>query len=86
MMLLPTQNRRTRTLTFWSSFFGKVRLAGLKLHVHKVTLTAESISFCGRIVSKNGVQFAPRTLDAIQEMPTPRLARSFISIWMPQVG
>jgi hypothetical protein len=71
MMLLPTQNRRTSTLTLWSTFFGKVQLAGLNLHVHKATLIAESINFCGRIVSKNGVQFALRTLDALQEMPPP---------------
>jgi hypothetical protein len=52
-------------------FFGKVQLAGLKLHVHKATLITESINFCGRIVSKNGEQFVPRTLDALQEMPPP---------------
>jgi hypothetical protein len=48
-----------------------MRLAGLKLHEHKSTLIAESINFCGRIVSKNGVQFAPRTLDGLQELPPP---------------
>lgn len=55
-------------------FFPQISNAKLKLHAKKTTLVVSSITFCGRTVSEDGVQFTPKSLSALQDMPTPTTA------------
>lgn len=52
-------------------FNTQISTAKLKLHAKKKTLVAHSITFCGRTVSEAGFEFTPKSLSALQYMPTP---------------
>ena len=47
---------------------------GLKVHAEKSTLFATEVQFCGRIISRQGVQYHPRHFDTLVSMKTPTMA------------
>lgn len=53
------------------ALFLAVRQNRLKLQAKKTVLVGSSITFCGRIVTEDRVQFWPQSLSALQDMPPP---------------
>lgn len=47
---------------------------GVKLHAEKCNLFAKKVKFCGRIISKDGVQFHPRHFQSLLDMKKPTKA------------
>ena len=45
---------------------------GFKIHAKKTSPFLKQAKFCGRLISKDGVQFDPRNFAAISKMPKPR--------------
>ena len=56
------------------SFLQICKEIGLKLHAEKSTLFANEVQFCGRIISRQGVQYHPRHFHALTSMKTPTMA------------
>jgi RNase H-like domain found in reverse transcriptase len=53
------------TLNF---FFKKCQEHGLKLHARKCVLFASTVRYCGRLITKDGVRFDPKDMEALQTM------------------
>jgi hypothetical protein len=70
----PHGKSETEYLDALEKFFRSAEQAGLKLHAKKATLTSDSVHFCGRIVSAEGVKFAPKNFEALLNMQAPKTA------------
>jgi Reverse transcriptase (RNA-dependent DNA polymerase) len=57
------------TLSF---FFKKCQEQGLKLHASKCLLFASTVRYCGRLITKDGVRFDPKNMEALQTMQEPQ--------------
>jgi Reverse transcriptase (RNA-dependent DNA polymerase) len=57
------------TLNF---FFKQCQEHGLKLHASKCVLPATTVRYCGRLVTKDGVHFYPKNMEALQTMHEPQ--------------
>jgi hypothetical protein len=59
-------------LTISNFFFKKCQEHGLKLHASKCALFASTVSYCGRLITKDGVRFDPKNMEALQTMQEPQ--------------
>jgi RNase H-like domain found in reverse transcriptase len=57
------------TLNF---FLKKCQEHGLKLHANKCVLFASTVRYCGRLITKDGVRFDPKNMEALQTMHKPQ--------------
>jgi hypothetical protein len=57
------------TLNF---FFKKCQEHGLKLHASKCVFIATTVRYCGRLITKDGVFFYPKNMEALQTMQEPQ--------------
>jgi hypothetical protein len=64
-----TEDDLLATLNF---FFKKFQEHGLKLHARKCVLFASTVRYCGRLITKDGVRFAPKNMEALQTMQEPQ--------------
>jgi Reverse transcriptase (RNA-dependent DNA polymerase) len=64
-----TEDDLLATLNF---FFKKCQEHGLKLHASKSVLFAITVRYCGGLITKDGVRFDPKNIDALQTMQEPR--------------
>jgi Reverse transcriptase (RNA-dependent DNA polymerase) len=53
-------------LAILSFFFKKCLEHGLKLHASKCVLFATMVRYCGRLITKDGVRFDPKNMEAQQ--------------------
>jgi hypothetical protein len=44
----------------------------LKLHASKCVLFASTVRYCGRLITKDGVSFDPKNMEALQTMQEPQ--------------
>jgi RNase H-like domain found in reverse transcriptase len=44
----------------------------LKLHASKCVLFANTVRYCGRLITKDGVRFDPKNMEALQTMQEPQ--------------
>ena len=47
---------------------------GLKFHSEKLTLFTNTVQFCGRQISKDGIQYHPRNFESLASMRKPTFA------------
>jgi hypothetical protein len=59
-------------LAILNFFFNQCREHGLKLHASKCVLFAPTVRFCGRLITKDGVRFDPKNMEALQTMQEPQ--------------
>jgi Reverse transcriptase (RNA-dependent DNA polymerase) len=52
-------------------FFKKCQEHGLKLHTSKCVLFASMSRYCGRLITKDGVRFDPKNMEALHTMQGP---------------
>jgi hypothetical protein len=64
-----TEDDLLATLNF---FFKKCQGHGLKLHASKCVLFASTVRYCGRLITKHGVRFDPKNMEALQTMKEPQ--------------
>jgi RNase H-like domain found in reverse transcriptase len=64
-----TENDLLATLNF---FFKKCQEHGLKLHASKCVMFASTVRYCGRLITKDGVRFDPKNMEALQTMQEPQ--------------
>jgi hypothetical protein len=67
----PHGKSETEYLDAFEKVFRGVEQAGLKFHAKKATLASDSVHFCGRIVSVEGVKFAPKNFEVLLNMQAP---------------
>jgi Reverse transcriptase (RNA-dependent DNA polymerase) len=60
-----TEDDLLATLKFFSK---KCQEHGLKLHASKCVLFASTVRYCGRLITKDGVRFDPKNMEALQTM------------------
>jgi Reverse transcriptase (RNA-dependent DNA polymerase) len=53
-------------------FFKQCQDYGLKLHASKCVLFATTVRYCGRLITKDGVHFDPKNMEALQTMQEPQ--------------
>jgi hypothetical protein len=53
-------------------FFKKYQEHGLKLHASKCVLFATTVRYFGRLITKDGVRFDPKNMEALQTMQEPQ--------------
>jgi RNase H-like domain found in reverse transcriptase len=53
-------------------FFKQCQEHGLKLHASKCVLFATTVRYCGRLITKDGVCFDPKNMEALQTMQEPQ--------------
>jgi RNase H-like domain found in reverse transcriptase len=64
-----TEDDLLATLNF---FFKKCQEHGLKLHASKCVLLESTVRYCGRLITKDGVRFDPKNMEALQTMHEPQ--------------
>jgi hypothetical protein len=64
-----TEDDLLATLNF---FFKQCQKHGLKLHARKCVLFATTVRYCGRLITKDGVRFDPKNMEALQTMREPQ--------------
>jgi Reverse transcriptase (RNA-dependent DNA polymerase) len=64
-----TEDDLLATLNF---FFKKCQEHGLKLHDSKCILFATMVRYCGGLITKDGVRFDPKNMEALQTMQEPQ--------------
>jgi hypothetical protein len=64
-----TEDDLLATLNF---FFKKCQEHGLKLHASKCALFASTVRYCRRLITKYGVHFDPKNMEALQTMQDPQ--------------
>jgi Reverse transcriptase (RNA-dependent DNA polymerase) len=64
-----TENELLATLNF---FFKKCQEHGLKLRARKCMLLASTVRYWGRLITKDGVRFDPKNMEALQTMQQPQ--------------
>jgi hypothetical protein len=52
-------------------FFRQCQEHGLKLYASKFVLFASTVRYCGRLITKDGVRFDPKNMEALQTMQKP---------------
>jgi hypothetical protein len=57
------------TLNF---FFKHCQEHGLKLHASKCVLSASTVRYYERLITKDGVRFDPKNMEALQTMQEPQ--------------
>jgi RNase H-like domain found in reverse transcriptase len=67
----PHGATETEYLDALEEFFRRVQQARLKLHARKATLISETVMFCRRIISRDGVKYSPKSFQALLDMPAP---------------
>ena len=55
-------------------FFGVCNEVGVKVHAEKCFLSTNAANFCGRIMTKEGVQYHPRNFESFLAMQRPTKA------------
>jgi hypothetical protein len=60
-----TEDDFLATLNF---FFKQCQKYVLKLHASKCVLFATTVRYCGRLITKDGVRFDPKNMEAVQTM------------------
>jgi hypothetical protein len=68
-----TKDDLLATLNF---FFKQCREHGLKLHASKCVLFATTVRYCRRLITKDGVRFDPKNMEALQTMQEPQIGMS----------
>jgi hypothetical protein len=53
-------------------FFKQCQKYGLKLHASKCVLFATTVRYCGSLITKDGVRFGPKNMEALQTMQEPQ--------------
>jgi Reverse transcriptase (RNA-dependent DNA polymerase) len=53
-------------------FFKKCLEHGLKLHASKCEFFATTVRYCGMLITKDGVRFDPKNMEALQTMQEPQ--------------
>jgi hypothetical protein len=64
-----TEDDLLATLNF---FFKQCQKHVLKLHASKCVLFATTVRYCGRLITKDGVRFDPKNMEALQTMREPQ--------------
>jgi hypothetical protein len=64
-----TEGDLLSTLNF---FFEQCQEHALKLHASKCVLFSTTVSYCGRLITKDGVRFDPKNVEALQTMHESR--------------
>jgi hypothetical protein len=64
-----TEDDFLATLNF---FFKKCQEHGLKLHASKSVLFALTVRYCARLITKDGVRFDQKNMEALQTMQEPQ--------------
>jgi hypothetical protein len=64
-----TEDDFLATLNF---FFKKFQEHGLKLHASNCVLFETTVRYCGRLITKDGVRFDPKNMEALQTMQEPQ--------------
>jgi hypothetical protein len=64
-----TENDLLTTLNF---FFKQCQKYGLKPHASKCVLFATTVRYCERLITKDGVRFDPKNMEALQTMHEPQ--------------
>jgi hypothetical protein len=59
-------------LTTLKIFFKQCQEHGLKLHASKCVLLSTTVQYCGRMITKDGVRFDPKNMEALQTMQEPQ--------------
>jgi hypothetical protein len=59
-------------LSTLNSFFKQCQKYGLKLHASKCWLFATTVRYCERLITKDGVNFDPKNMEALQTMREPQ--------------
>jgi hypothetical protein len=59
-------------LAILNFFFKKCQEHGLKLHASKCVLFASTVRHCGRLITKDGVRFDPKNMEALQTKREPQ--------------
>jgi hypothetical protein len=59
-------------LATFNIFFKQCQKYGLKLHASKSLLFATTVMHCGRLITKEGVRFDPKNMQALQTMRDPQ--------------
>jgi Reverse transcriptase (RNA-dependent DNA polymerase) len=67
----PHGATETEYLDAFEELFRRVQQARLKLHAKKATLISDTVTFCGRIISRDGVKYSPKSFQALLDMPAP---------------
>jgi hypothetical protein len=65
--LLHTKTEDDLLATF-NLFFKQCQEHELKQHARKCMLFATTVRYCGRLITKNGVRFDPKNMEALQTM------------------
>jgi RNase H-like domain found in reverse transcriptase len=63
------------TLNF---FFKKCQEHGLKQHASKCVLFATTVRYCGRLITKDGVRFDPKNMEALQKMREQKIGADLV--------
>jgi hypothetical protein len=53
-------------------FLKKCQEQGLKLHASKCVLFASTVRYCGRVITKDGLRFDPKNMEALQTTQEPQ--------------
>jgi Reverse transcriptase (RNA-dependent DNA polymerase) len=64
-----TEDDLIETLNF---FFKKCQEHGFKLHASECVLFATTVRYCGKLITKDGVRFDPKNIEALQTMQEPQ--------------
>jgi hypothetical protein len=64
-----TEDDLLGTLNF---FFKQCQEHGLKLNARKCVLFATTLRYCGRYITKDGVRFDPKNMEALQTIHEPQ--------------
>jgi hypothetical protein len=59
-------------LAILNLFVKKCQGHGLKLHANKFVLFASTVRYCGKLITKDGVRFDPKNMEALQSMQEPQ--------------
>jgi hypothetical protein len=73
-----------------TSFLSNCQEHGLKLHASKCVLLATTVRYCGRLITKDGVHFDPKNIEALQIMREPQNGAEMVQFvaavnWMRSV-
>jgi hypothetical protein len=61
----PHGATKTEYLDALEEFFRRVQQARLRMHAKKATLISDTVTFCGRIISRDGVKYSPKSFQAL---------------------
>jgi hypothetical protein len=76
LLRTKTEEDLLATLNF---FFKQYQKHGLKLHASKCVLLATTVRYCGRLITKDGLRFYPKNMEALQQCRNRRKAPTWFS-------